>query len=177
MSQRLRRFASSSPRPTSGTSENTRSPASTSGATATHTGTGSVFPFAAIGSIGRYSITVRVDAYVSSPTTTSLTGALLCRRAAVLTTSPATIATPASGRALSSTMASPVFTPARTCKTNSGSAWSISAIESRTAIAARTARSGSSPYATGAPNTAITASPMNFSTRPPNRSISARARS
>ena len=33
--------------------------------------------------------------------------------------------------------------------------------------AARTARSGSSSCATGTPNTAITASPMNFSTVPP----------
>ena len=65
MSQRLRRFASSSPRPTSGTSEKTRSPASTRGATATHAWTGSVLPFATIASTGRYSITVRVDAYVS----------------------------------------------------------------------------------------------------------------
>ena len=38
--------------------------------------------------------------------------------------------------------------------------------------AARTARSASSPRATGAPKTAITASPMNFSTVPPKRSIS-----
>ena len=34
-------------------------------------------------------------------------------------------------------------------------------------IAARTARSASSSCATGAPHTAITASPMNFSTVPP----------
>ena len=40
------------------------------------------------------------------------------------------------------------------------------------ANAARTARSSSSSCATGTPNTAITASPMNFSTVPPNRSIS-----
>ena len=40
--------------------------------------------------------------------------------------------------------------------------------------AARTARSASSSFATGAPQTAITASPMNFSTVPPYRSISAR---
>ncbi|TMK94944.1 MAG: hypothetical protein E6G37_01595 [Actinobacteria bacterium] len=39
------------------------------------------------------------------------------------------------------------------------------------AKAARTARSASSPRATGEPKTAMTASPMNFSTTPPNRSI------
>ena len=37
----------------------------------------------------------------------------------------------------------------------------------RMTIAARTARSGSSSCAIGTPNTAITASPMNFSTVPP----------
>ena len=42
---------------------------------------------------------------------------------------------------------------------------------------ARTARSGSSSCAVGAPNSAITASPMNFSTVPPWRSSSARTRS
>ena len=44
---------------------------------------------------------------------------------------------------------------------------SSSSTQSRIASAARTARSGSSSCATGAPNSAITASPMNFSTVPP----------
>ena len=44
------------------------------------------------------------------------------------------------------------------------------------AIAARTARSGSSSCATGAPKSAITASPMNFPTVPPKRSSSRRRR-
>ncbi len=145
MSHMAREAASSSPRPTIGTSEKTRSPAATSGAMAIHAGTGSILPFAMIGSAGRYSITVRVTAYVSSPTNTESTGALDCSRAAVFTTSPATIATPVSGRAPSSTIASPVLTAARTCSSSSGSASSMSAIESRTAIAARTARSASSP--------------------------------
>src|SRR5437667_330956 len=52
-----------------------------------------------------------------------------------------------------------------------------SAIQSRIASAARTARSGSSSRVTGAPNSAITASPMNFSTVPPQRSSSYRSRS
>ena len=42
-----------------------------------------------------------------------------------------------------------------------------SAIASRILSPARTARSASSSCATGAPNTAITASPTNFSTVPP----------
>jgi hypothetical protein len=45
------------------------------------------------------------------------------------------------------------------------------------ASAARTERSASSSRATGVPHTAITASPMNFSTTPPYCSISARQRS
>ena len=40
----------------------------------------------------------------------------------------------------------------------------------------RTARSGSSSWVEGAPNTAITPSPMNLSRVPPNRSISRRTR-
>ena len=53
------------------------------------------------------------------------------------------------------------------------------AAERRTAStsssAARTARSASSSRAVGAPQTAITASPMNFSTRPPYSSMTSRA--
>ncbi len=104
-----------------------------------------------------------------APTRTPLTGAADCRRAAVLTTSPATSASPSAAFASSETSASPVLTAARISSPSSTSA-------SRTASAARTARSGSSSCATGAPKTAITASPMNFSTVPPKRSSSSRAR-
>ena len=82
-------------------------------------------------------------------------------RAAVLTTSPAAIPSPASGRASTVTSASPVLTPMRTSTPARPPA------HSRIASAARTARSGSSSCATGAPKIAITASPMNFSTVPP----------
>src|SRR5438093_1101360 len=54
---------------------------------------------------------------------------------------------------------------------------SLSAAQSRIATAARTARSASSSCAAGAPKSAITASPMNFSTVPPKRSSSYRSRS
>jgi hypothetical protein len=100
-----------------------------------------------------------------------LTGAAVWRRAAVLTTSPATIPSPSAGRAPSDTSASPVVTAIRTCSWG----WS-SRTQSRIASAARMARSGSSSCATGAPKTAITASPMNFSTVPPKRSSSERSR-
>src|SRR4026207_1926701 len=54
--------ASSSPRPTIGTSEKTRSPAATSGSIATQAGTGSLLPLASIDSDRSYPITVRVEA-------------------------------------------------------------------------------------------------------------------
>ncbi len=61
----------------------------------------------------------------------------------------------------------PVCTPIRTASSSVGSTSFRSAISSRIRKAARTARSGSSPWATGAPNTPCTASPMNFSIVPP----------
>ena len=85
----------------------------------------------------------------------------------MLTTSPVTIPSPCSGRAPSATTASPVLMPIRTCSESAGSASFSSSIASRMRRPARTARSASSSCATGAPNTAITASPMNFSTVPP----------
>ena len=117
-------------------------------------------------SCSRYSIVSAVARYVVSPTRIPFTGAADWSRAAVLTTSPAAMPSPASGRAARLTSASPVFTAIRTCSSPS------SAIQSRIASAARTARSGSSSRVTGAPKSAITASPMNFSTVPPQRSSS-----
>ncbi len=105
-------------------------------------------------------MTFRVLTYVSSPTSTAPTGAADWSRAAVLTTSPATIAWPSSGRAfelddrlarvhgdadLETLLLRPVADPRS---------------------AARTARSASSPYAVGAPKSPSTASPTNFSTTP-----------
>ena len=69
---------------------------------------------------------------------------------------------------------SPVLTPVRasirTPKSRSSSSFS-SPRASRMSAAARTARSASSSCRVGIPNTAMTASPMNFSTVPPWRSI------
>ena len=112
-----------------------------------------------------------VARFVDSPTRTVPGSAADCTREAVLTRSPATIPSPV---APSVTVASPVMTPARA--RNSGIPTSSPSAE--TAVtrsrAARTARSASSSVATGVPQTAITASPMNFSTVPPYRSISRR---
>ena len=60
------------------------------------------------------------------------------------------------------TAASPVRTPAR-ASIPAASRWTAST----SSRPARTARSASSSWATGAPQTAMTASPMNFSTVPP----------
>ena len=64
---------------------------------------------------------------------------------------PATIDSPAAGRASSATSASPVATPMRTWRSSVSSRSLSAAIASRTASAARTARSGSSSCAIGAP--------------------------
>ena len=164
--------SSSSSRPTSGARPcwRTSTPTAERGWTASHTRVGSLLPFPVTGSCSRYSTTRSVARKVCSPTRIPFTGAAACIRAAVLTTSPATMPSPAAGRAPSDTSASPVWTAIRTSRFVS------SAAQSRIASAARTARSGSSSCATGAPKTAITASPMNFSTVPPNRSSSARRR-
>ena len=82
-----------------------------------------------------------VARYVPSPTATPPTGAADWIRAAVFTTSPVTMPSPCSGRASSETTASPVFTPTRTDSSSSGSAAFSSAIPSRIARPARTARS------------------------------------
>ena len=121
-------------------------------------------------------MTERVARYVSSPTRIPFTGAASCRREAVLTTSPATTPSPCARLAASDTRASPVLTAIRTRSSSSGSLQFSSSTAAHIARAALTARSGSSPCATGAPKTAITASPMNFSTVPPNASISERTR-
>ena len=92
----------------------------------------------------------------------------------MFTVSPATIP---SFAAPSVTATSPVTTPDRAA--NPGTP--VSAPSCATALtrssAARTARSASPSAATGVPHTAITASPMNFSTTPPYRPITVRATS
>ncbi len=93
----------------------------------------------------------------------------------MLTTSPVTMPSPRSGRAPRATTASPVVTAARTAMSRPSER--SSSIVSRIRSAERTARSASSSCATGAPKTAMTASPMNFSTVPPNRSMSVLTRS
>ena len=99
------------------------------------------------------------------PTATPSTGATVCSRAAVFAASPV-IASPRSSASIA-TITSPVFTPTRTCRSRPSSD-----TRSTTRSAIRTARSGSSSNAVGAPNTAITPSPKNWSIVPPCRLIS-----
>ncbi len=113
----------------------------------------------------------RVARHVASPARTPFTGAADCSRAVVFTTSPEAMPSPASGRAPREISASPVLTAMRSWRSASSSR-----TQSRIASAARTARSGSSSWAVGAPKSATTASPMNFSTVPPKRSSSFRRR-
>ena len=89
-------------------------------------------------------------------------GATDWRREAVLTRSPATIPWPSAARV---TAASPVITAPRTATVEPSGVRRWLTASSRS-TAARTARSASSSRATGVPQTAITASPMNFSMVP-----------
>ena len=73
------------------------------------------------------------------------------------------------------TATSPVTTPARAASPGTLASVPSSATAATRSRAARTARSASPSVATGVPQTAITASPMNFSTIPPYRPITVRA--
>ena len=91
-------------------------------------------------------------------------GAMDWIREAVLTRSPATIPSPSAPMV---TAASPVNTPARARSSGAPTSSPSAETAATRSSAARTARSGSSSVATGVPQTAMTASPMNFSTVPP----------
>jgi hypothetical protein len=86
---------------------------------------------------------------------TSPAAAACSKRAATLTASPVTSVSPSPP-----TTTSPVLIPMRASSPCPAIACCIS-------DAARTARSASSSCAVGMPNTAMTASPANFSTEPP----------
>ena len=108
-------------------------------------------------------MTRSVARYVPSSTRIPSVGAAVCRRAAVLTTSPEAILA----------LGHPRVEGDESLTRRDADAQvevGLRSNPSRIARAARTARSASSSRATGAPNTATTASPMNFSTVPPKRS-------
>jgi hypothetical protein len=133
---------------------------------ARHAGTGLTLPLRTWSPAASKTIALPAARKVASPTSTVDGGAAAWSRLAVLTMSPATIPWLVAPRV---TAASPARMPTRT---------SIPGPRPRTASTrsrpARTARSASSSLATGAPQTAITASPMNFSTVPPYRPMISR---
>src|SRR5262245_897416 len=170
-----RRASNSSPRPTIGESR-CRAKAGEPGVTprSRNAGTASVLPFSASGSMGSTVTASRTRSRVTAPIRISPGSAACSRRAATLTVSPVTNDWPDEG---SPAMTSPVLTPVRICsrapQSRSSSVFSTSR-RSRICEAARTARSASSSCTVGTPNTAMTASPMNFSTVPPWLSIAER---
>ena len=135
---------------------------------------GSAFPFKTSGPRERQR-KLRALRAVRSEVTICPGSAACSSRAATLIASPATSASPGGGSTVAT--ASPVFTPMRIsssipCRARRSSLTRASRRCMR--IAARSARDGSSSCASGAPNTAMTASPANFSTVPPSASISSR---
>ena len=136
--------------------------------------TGSLFPFSVIGS--RFSNSKRCIASrrVVSLTSTWPSGAADSSRCAVFTASPTTVYARCTSPASRPATTSPVFTPMRrdrrTPYLRSRSSLSRM-IDACIASAARIARSASSSCEIGAPNTAITASPMYLSIVPSYRWI------
>ena len=130
---------------------------------ARHVGTGAALPLSACSPAGSNAIAPEAARNVDSPTSTVDGAAADCRRAAVFTMSPATIPWFVAPMV---TAASPVRTPQRA--SIPGATAGTAATSSRPA---RTARSASSSCVVGVPQTAMTASPMNFSTTPPWRVI------
>jgi len=134
-----------------------RRESSPAAATRGYAGTGSAFPFKSSRRSVPSSTASRTSLTVSAPTSTSPGSAACSSRAATFTASPV------AKRSSVPVTTSPVLTPMRPRTPSSGNA-------SRISTAARHARNASSSCTTGTPNTAITASPMNFSTLPPCRS-------
>ena len=169
---------SSSSRPTNGGSRASARPwpprrATT--ATARQARSGSSLPLSSYSPASSNAIACDAARYVASPTSTVPGSAADCRREAVLTRSPATIPCPVAPIV---TAASPVKTPARArrrCAASTPGSRLATVVTSSSAD--RTARSASSSWAVGAPQTAMTASPMNFSIVPPCRSTISRAAS
>ena len=127
---------------------------------ARHSGTGSPLPFSSCVPASSKATAASAARLVASPTSTVPGSAADWMREAVLTRSPATI--PWSGRAERHRRLAGEHPAARLER-----AASSAGTAATSSSAARTARSASSSCATGAPQTAITASPMNFSTVPP----------
>ena len=158
---------SSASRPVSGASSpSTRCapPTDDSTRTARHSRCGSALPFSLCSPASANAIALPASRWVARRPAPSPAPAAACTRDAVFTASPATIPSPTAPRF---TATSPVTTPARAARPGSPDSAPSSATAATRSSAARTARSASPSVATGVPQTAITASPMNFSTTPP----------
>ena len=166
---------SSASRPVSGASSpSTRCapPTADSTRTARHSRCGSALPFRVCSPASANAIALPVSRWVGTSASTDPGSAAAWTRDAVFTASPATIPSPTARRF---TATSPVTTPARAARPGSPDSAPSSATAATRSSAARTARSASPSVATGVPQTAMTASPMNFSTTPPYRPITVRA--
>ena len=158
---------SSRSRPTNGDSrpvERSAPPRPPITRTARQSCTGSALPLSSRTPASSYTTAASVARFVGSPTRTPPGSATAWMREAVFTRSPATMP---SDCAPMVTAASPVSTPTRARRPSVPTSAPSASTAAARSIAARTARSASSSIATGAPHTAITASPMNFSTVPP----------
>jgi hypothetical protein len=128
------------------------------------TSSGSALPATVMDASGRCSTSPSVARRVAAQTTTAPGGAYSCRRAAVVITAPLAVPCPPSRVPARSTSTSPVATPTRIRSRmpagvrRSTARWISSP--------ARTARYASKPSEACAPKSAITASPMYFSTTP-----------
>ena len=163
--------SSSSSRPTNGVVSAISSPVAWAiGASGCHACIGSARPLRARSPRSSHWKMRAVACCVGSATATPSIGATDCRRAAMFRVSPVAKPSPESGSRSVRTSVSPVQIPIRTWRSRSDARTS-----SMSRSAARIARSGSSSCADGMPNTPTTASPMNFSTVPPNAWMRRRA--
>ena len=136
-------------------------------------GIGSDLPFITSGSTGSAATASRTRRIVSPPSRTEPGSAACSSRAATFTASPVTSVCPCGSPATTSPVLTPIRAASETPWSRSSSLLSTTSA-SHISPAARTARSASSSCTFGTPKTAITASPMNFSTVPPWRSSAAR---
>ena len=130
-------------------------------------GTSAALPFRVSGATRSARAACRASSQVCWPTSTSPGAAACSSRAATLTASP--VATVPLLPSVPTTT-SPLFTPILVASRTPWSDSRPSFMASRAPCmpdAARRARTASSSCSTGTPNTAITASPTNFSTVPP----------
>ena len=124
----------------------------------------SFLPFKVSSPASSKAIAPEVARHVASSTSTVPGVAALWTREAELTVSPSTMP---SATLPMVTATSPVTTPPRASSPSRPASRPSAGTNETISNAARTARSASSSFAVGAPQTAITASPMNFSTVPP----------